>query len=85
MGEKGAVVSKQRLSDDSFNCFRACVETPKVEQTALCSETDADALWQVLFWNGIHSPLSWYLAPSIPVQSLALNVRESTRAIKREI
>ena len=24
-------------------------ETPKVEETAVCSETDVDAIWQVLF------------------------------------
>ena len=29
--------------------FRACEETPKVEETAVCSETDVDAVWQVLF------------------------------------
>ena len=29
--------------------FRACEETPKVEETAVCSETDVDDVWQVLF------------------------------------
>ena len=49
MGEKGAVVSKQQLSDEVLDGFRACEETPKVEETAICSETDVDAVWQVLF------------------------------------
>ena len=46
--EKGAVVSKQQLSDEFLDGFRACEETPKVEETAVCSETDVDAVWQVL-------------------------------------
>ena len=49
MGEKGAVVSKLQLSDDFLDGFGACEETPKVEETASCSETDVDAVWQVLF------------------------------------
>ena len=49
MGEKVAVVSKQQLSDDFLDGFRACEETLKVEETAVCSETDVDAVWQVLF------------------------------------
>ena len=49
MGEKGAVVGKQQLSDEFLDGFRACEETLKVEETAVCSETDVDALWQVLF------------------------------------
>ena len=49
MGEKGAVVSKQQLSDEFFDCFCACEETPKVEETAVSSETDVDAIWQVVF------------------------------------
>ena len=49
MGEKGAVVSKQHLSDEFLDGFRACEEMPKVEETAVCSETDVDAVWQVLF------------------------------------
>ena len=49
MGEKGAVISKEQLSDEFLYCFSACEETPKVEETAVCSETDADAVWQVLF------------------------------------
>ena len=49
MGEKGAVVSKQQLSDEFLDGFRVCEETPKVEETAVCSETDVDAVWQVVF------------------------------------
>ena len=49
MGEKGAVVSKHQLSDEFLDGFRACEETPKVEETAVCSKTDVDAVWQVLF------------------------------------
>ena len=49
MGEKGAVVNKQQLSDEFFDGFHACEETPKVEKTAVCLETDVDAVWQVLF------------------------------------
>ena len=41
--EKGAVVSRQRLSDEFLDGFRACEETPKVEETAVNSETDVDA------------------------------------------
>ena len=48
MGEKGVVVSKQQLSDEFLDAFRACEETPKVEETAVCSETYVDAVWQVL-------------------------------------
>ena len=49
MGEKGAVVNKQQLSDEFFDGFHACEETPKVEKTAVCSERDVDAVWQVVF------------------------------------
>ena len=49
MGEKGVVVSKQQLSDEFLDGFRACGEMPKVEETAVCSETDINAVWQVLF------------------------------------
>ena len=49
MDEKGAVVSKQQLSDEFLDDFRACEKTPKVEETAICSETDVDAVCQVLF------------------------------------
>ena len=44
VGEKGAVVSKQQLSDEFLGGFRTCKETPKVEETAVCSETDVDAV-----------------------------------------
>ena len=44
-----AVVSKQLLSDEFLNGYRACEETPKVGETTFCSETDVDAVWQVLF------------------------------------
>ena len=47
--EKSAVVSKQQLSDEFLSGFRACEETPKVEEAAVCSETDVDADLQVLF------------------------------------
>ena len=49
MSEKGAVVSKQQISDEFLDGFRACEETLKVEETAICSETDVDAAWQVVF------------------------------------
>ena len=49
MGEKGAVVSKQQLGDEFLDGFHSGEETPKVKETAVCSETDVDAVWQVLF------------------------------------
>ena len=49
MGEKGAVVSKQQLSDEFLGGFRACEETPKAEETIVCSKTDVDAVWQAVF------------------------------------
>ena len=49
VGEKGAVVSTQQLSDEFLYGFRAYEETPKVEETAICSKMDVDAVWQVLF------------------------------------
>ena len=49
MGEKGAIISKQQLSNEFINGFCACKKTPKVEETAISSETDVDAIWQVLF------------------------------------
>ena len=49
MGEKGAVVSKQQPSHEFLDGFRACEETPTVEETAVCSETYVDAVRQVLF------------------------------------
>ena len=39
MGEKGAVVSKQQLSDEFLYGFRVCKEMPKIEEIAVCSET----------------------------------------------
>ena len=54
MGEKGTVVSKQQLSDEFLSGLRACEEMPKVEETAVCSETDVDAVWQVLFCLAEH-------------------------------
>ena len=41
--------SKQQLSDEFLEGFRACEETPKVKQTAVCTETGVDDVWQVLF------------------------------------
>ena len=49
VGEKGEVISKQQLSDEFLDGFCACKKTPKVEETAVCSETDVDVIWQVLF------------------------------------
>ena len=54
MGEKGAVVSKQQFSDELLDGFGACEETPKVEETAVSSETDVDAVWQVVFCHTKH-------------------------------
>ena len=34
--------------------FHACEETLKVEETAVCSETDVHAVWQVLFCLTVH-------------------------------
>ena len=45
MGEKGAVISKQQLSDVFLDGFRVCEEKPKVEETAVCSETDVAVLF----------------------------------------
>ena len=44
MGEKGAVVSKQDLSDEFLDGFLACEETTKLEETAVCSKKDLDAV-----------------------------------------
>ena len=41
-------------SDEFLDGFRACEETPKVEETAVCSETDVDAVWQFLFCPAEH-------------------------------
>ena len=48
MGEKSGV-GKRQLSDVFFNGFRACKETLEVEETAVCSETDVDAILEALF------------------------------------
>ena len=42
MGENGAAISKQRLSDEFLTGFRAYEETLKVKHTAVCLETDVD-------------------------------------------
>ena len=44
VGEKGAVISKQQLSDEFLDGIRACKEMLKVEEIAVCSETDVDAV-----------------------------------------
>ena len=50
VGKKGSVISKQQLSEEFLNGFCVCDETPKVEQTFVCSETNVDrAIWQLLF------------------------------------
>ena len=43
------VISKQQLGDEFVNGLRVCQKTPQIEQTPICSETDADAVWLVLF------------------------------------
>ena len=40
MGEKGAVVSKQQFRGEFLDGFCACKKSPKVEETAVCSEMD---------------------------------------------
>ena len=54
MGEKDAVVSNLQLSDGFLNGFHACEEPPKVENAATSSETDRNAVWQVLFCFSEH-------------------------------
>ena len=54
MGKKVSVISKQQVSDEFLDGFRACEETPKVEETAVCSEMAVDAVWQVLFCLKAH-------------------------------
>ena len=44
VGGKGAVVSKQQLSDEFIDGFHACEETPKVEVTVVCSEMNVDTI-----------------------------------------
>ena len=50
MGEKDAVISKQQLSDEFLDGFHVFKELPKIKETAVCSEADVDAVWQVLFF-----------------------------------
>ena len=57
MGEKGAVVSKQQLSDEFLGDFRACEKTPKDAETAVCSKTDVEAVWQILICLTKHDAL----------------------------
>ena len=47
MGEKGTLISKQQLFDEFLIGFCAREEMLKVEETAVCSEMDVDAIWQV--------------------------------------
>ena len=54
MGKKGADVSKQQLGNEFLDSFRACKETQKVDETAVCSETDVDDVWQALFSTTKH-------------------------------
>ena len=49
MGEKGAVIIKQQLNYEFLDGFRACKEMLKVEETAVCSETDVNAIWHIVF------------------------------------
>ena len=41
--------SSSNSSSEFLDGFHACDEMPKVEETAICSETGVDATWQVLF------------------------------------
>ena len=52
MGEKGTQVRKLQLSDEFLSGFWTCVEIFKVDETAICSETDVDAAWQVVLPHG---------------------------------
>ena len=44
MGKRGAVVSKQQFGDELLDGFLACEETTKLEETAVCSKKDLDAV-----------------------------------------
>ena len=44
MGEEHTAISKQQLSDEFLDGFCACKETLKVAETAVCLETDVDAI-----------------------------------------
>ena len=50
VGEKDTVISKQQLSDEFLDGFHVFREMPKIKETAVCSEADVDAVWQVLFF-----------------------------------
>ena len=52
--EVGAIDADQQFSDKFFDGFHACKETPKIEHTAVCFETDVDTVWQVLFCLAKH-------------------------------
>ena len=41
--------ANSRSAIGSSFVLRACEETLKVEETAVCSKTDVDAVWQVFF------------------------------------
>ena len=49
MGEKVAVISKHQFTDEFLNNDVCVCKMSKVEHTAVCLETDVDAIWQVLF------------------------------------
>ena len=40
--------AQSSATNSSVDGFRACEETPKVEETGVCSETDVDSVWQVV-------------------------------------
>ena len=48
MGKK-EVVCKQQLSDGFLNGSCVREEMPNVQEIAVCSKMDVDAIWQVLF------------------------------------
>ena len=85
MGEKGAVVSKQQLSDEFLDGFRACEETPKVEETAVCSETNVDAIWQAIFCLTEHDAEEAGEQCGGQNASLLDDVREGEAARQRQI
>ena len=49
VAKNGAVVSKQQLSNEFLDGFRAYEETLKLEKTMVRSETNVNAVWQALF------------------------------------
>ena len=50
MWVRKTVISKQQLSDEFLDGFHVFREMPKIKETAVCSEADVDAVWQVLFF-----------------------------------